>query len=423
MKRYLILLVLLLCSAVVLFGQEPEDDPNVMWTCKWNFSTYPAVHPNGNILIGHRTYGDVIEINGLTGELVRRIDVAVSDYDPDFIDISNDGTRMVIARKVVDYATGKVISELPGTSKIIKFLHPSNNILLIRLYSQQEYSFIKWNIDEGTSEGYKIAESVTAIEVSKDGKYFAVASKDMDEDIDYEYRHTHFYLYDAQTMKPIRQLEDVVSESRTIDAIQFSENSKYVGYGQPTGGVQKATFFTCEPPYRKWEIERENWLNGGAHGLGFIKDEFVYLSCIRGPLVQNSVIYDIQNDKIIYETEQYQSYYPLYNYKYNSIIIGGRVSLSFDKILQNVGVEEPPQPMKNLNIKYANGLLRIIDYETISPNITLSISDTLGNVLLNRTIVTTNSIIEIPLVLPAGTYILQIQDEPNYHSQKFIVVN
>lgn len=419
MKRYLILLVLLLCSAVVLFGQEPEDDPNVMWTCKWNFSTYPAVHPNGNILIGHRTYGDVIEINGLTGELVRRIAIPAPTSS---LVLSKDGSRMAVSGYIMDVETGEVIKAHPRASSV-RFLHPSNTKIVYELFNQKDTSWVVWDMEKDTYTNYKIPELVTAIEVSKDGKYFAVASKDMDEDIDYEYRHTHFYLYDAQTMKPIRQLEDVVSESRTIDAIQFSENSKYVGYGQPTGGVQKATFFTCEPPYRKWEIERENWLNGGAHGLGFIKDEFVYLSCIRGPLVQNSVIYDIQNDKIIYETEQYQSYYPLYNYKYNSIIIGGRVSLSFDKILQNVGVEEPPQPMKNLNIKYANGLLRIIDYETISPNITLSISDTLGNVLLNRTIVTTNSIIEIPLVLPAGTYILQIQDEPNYHSQKFIVVN
>lgn len=75
----------------------------------------------------------------------------------------------------------------------------------------------------------------------------------------------------------------------------------------------------------------------------------------------------------------------------------------------------------NLNINYQNGLLRIMDYEAISPNITLSISDISGKILYNQTVSASNRI-KIPINLINGTYLLHIQDGENSYSDKFLVV-
>ncbi len=420
MKRYLIIFVLFICSVAVLFGQEPKDDPNVMWTYKWtNFSTYPAVHPNGNVIIGDGSNGDVIEINGLTGELVRRIPIQTSDD----IAISTDGTRLLINTQVIDYESLEVINDKVPNGLYKQFLNPRNDMIVMKM----SMGIVTFDLNDNKITEYSIISndySTGAMKVSQDGKYLALGQRDFEDDEFNDY-YTHFYLYDAQTMKLIRELEDVISEGRTIETIQFSENSKYVVYGQlHSNGSPKTTFFTCEPPFTKLEIRTETTSKDSFRGVDFIDNNYLYLSYIDGKSEDfYAVIYDIVNKKFIYNTDTYYSYYPLYNFKYNSIIIGGWASLSFDKILHGVGVQEPNNPIINLNVHYQSGLLKIRDYEPISQHITLSISDTLGNIVFNNPIIATNSIIEVPIVLPSGTYILQIQDGQNHHSQKFIVVN
>ncbi|MBX3043504.1 MAG: T9SS type A sorting domain-containing protein [Ignavibacteriae bacterium] len=420
MKRLLFLIAVLLIGTYSLSAQE---DPNVMWTYgQASFSTYPAIHLNGNVLIGDKGKGDVIELNGLTGELIRRIPVPVSDIDPNQIAISKDGTRLTIAKKVVDYATGEVIAELPEITVLPKFLNPSNNILVLGIYSQGQNSWLVYNINDGTSTGYKIPHLVTSIDVSNDGRFLAVASKETSLPINEQ--RTHFYLYDAQTMQLIRELENVLAEGRTIEFIQFSENAKFVGYGQLTGGTPKATFFSCESPYKKWEVKTEKSKPYGSHGICFINNDYVYLSYIRGAPNNHSAIYDINNDKIIYETDLYHSYFPVFNQKYNNIVINGALALDFNKILNSVSVDESNEPIKKLVTDYRNGILKISGFESISPDIKLSINDIQGNVVFYKKIQTSlgNSIMEIPVQLPSGVYILQFKDGKNYHSGKFLVV-
>ncbi|GAB1371327.1 hypothetical protein MASR1M45_13890 [Candidatus Kapaibacterium sp.] len=394
----------------MLYAQE---DPNVMWTYKdASFSTYPAIHPNGNVLIGDRNKADVIELNGLTGELIRRISVPVSDIDPNQIAISKDGTRLTIAKKVVDYATGEVIAELPEKTSKIKFLHPDNNQLVIRLYNQKEYSWIVWNINEETSKGYKINTFVTSIDVSNDGRFLAVASLDGETQ-----EHTHFYLYDAQTMKLIRELEDVPAEGRTIEFIQFSENAKYVGYGQLTGGKPKATFFSCESPYQKWEFH--NSFGENFHSLGFINDEYVFMS--------GQSIRKIVNSDEIYFSNKYISNYPLYNSYYKSIMVWDNskptlVALDFNKILNSVGINEPNDPIQKIITEYRKGILKISGIESILPIINLTINDIKGNLVYQNRINHIKDIIEIPVQLQNGVYLLHIQDMNKSHTAKFLVL-
>ncbi|MCW5884297.1 MAG: T9SS type A sorting domain-containing protein [Candidatus Kapabacteria bacterium] len=408
--------VLLLISTYSLSAQE---DPNVMWTYKdASFSTYPAVHPNGNVLIGDGSKGDVIELNGLTGELVRRIPLPAPTSS---LILSKDGSRLAASGYIIDVETGAVIKAHPRAAAV-RFLHPSNTKVIYTLFNQNDTSWVVWDMDNDTYKNYQIPHLVTSIDVSNDGRFLAVASKETSLPINEQ--RTHFYLYDAQTMQLIRELENVLAEGRTIEFIQFSENAKFVGYGQLTGGTPKATFFSCESPYKKWEVKTEKSKPYGSHGICFINNDYVYLSYIRGAPNNHSAIYDINNDKIIYETDLYHSYFPVFNQKYNNIVINGALALDFNKILNSVSVDESNEPIKKLVTDYRNGILKISGFESISPDIKLSINDIQGNVVFYKKIQTSlgNSIMEIPVQLPSGVYILQFKDGKNYHSGKFLVV-
>ena len=411
MKMYLFLIAVLVFGTYSLSAQE---DPNVMWTYQASFHSYPSVHPNGNILI--RSHYDVLEINGLTGELIRKIYVPNPGQSGDMIEIAQDGSRFLLRGCLVDYESGEVMRT--DLQKLhITFLHPSNSKVI---FNYENMSLRILNLNDNTIVDNNVltqTRSVTAMKVSNDGRFIAIAQRDF-EDV----YHTHFYLYDAQTMQLIRELENVVAEGRTIEFIQFSENAKFVGYGQLTGGTPKATFFSCESPYKKWEVKTDISNPYGMHSIGFIDDGFVFATSSQG-VKSHSVIWDISNEKEIFRTDKYFSHYPLYNKTYNSLVVRGIIlsTLDFNKILNSVSVDEPNEPIQKFITEYRNGILMISGIESNSPIINITISDTLGNIMFNNQIQSMNGRIELAVPLPSGVYIFQIREGNNNYSQKFIV--
>jgi WD40 repeat protein len=418
--KIIITSLLVLFSTYSLFGQKPtEDDPIEMWNYGSGFSTYPAIHPNGNVLIGEENIGDIIEINGQTGQLVRRIPLPAPTSS---LILSKDGSRMAASGYIINTETGAVIKAHPRAAAV-RFLHPSNSKIIYTLFNQKDTSWIVWDMENDTYKNYQIPYLVTTIDVSSDGRFLAVASKETSLPINDQ--RTHFYLYDAQTMKLIKELEDVVAAGRTIEFIQFSENAKYVGYGHLTGGKPKSTFFTCMPPYKRWEINKMNQPPYGMNSIGFIKDEYVFMS--TGGITENfSIIWDINNDKEILRTNKYFSYNPIFNKIYNSILVYvgglGFVSLDFNKILNSVSVEEQADSKTKFQTEYRKGILSIKNYETTAITTNISINDLQGKVVFSQQILSPNSQIEIPLDLINGVYILQIQDWNHIFSQKFFVL-
>ncbi|MCW5886479.1 MAG: T9SS type A sorting domain-containing protein, partial [Candidatus Kapabacteria bacterium] len=193
-----------------------------------------------------------------------------------------------------------------------------------------------------------------------------------------------------------------------------------VGYGQLTGGTPKATFFSCESPYKKWEVNKMDQPPYGMTSIGFIKDEYTFMT--TGGLTESySLIWDINHEKEIYRTNKYGSSLPIFNPKYNSIIVGGigYVSLDFNKILNSVSVDEPNEPILKFISDYRNGILMISGIESNSQEINLSINDIQGNMVFQNRVKQVSDIIEIPIKLQSGVYILQIQDGNNYHSENF----
>jgi WD40 repeat protein len=410
--------LMVLISTYSLFAQElKEKDTNVMWTYENpRFYSYPSVLPNGNILISAEW--EILEINGSTGNLIRKIPLPGPTSS---IVLSKDGTRMAISGGIYDVATGKLIKAHPG-AKSVKFLHPFNNKIIYIPYNQVNERIVIYDYLTEESNILDIDYYVTAIEVSPDGKYLAIACKYPDNNNS----HTIFYLYDAQTMELTSELEKVVSDGRTIDLIQFSENSKYVGYGQIAGVKPKATFFTCETPFKKWEIPNTNLPPYGMGGLGFVNDDYTFLSLNTSIETKESILYDINADKIIYRTNKYGSYYPIYNKVFNSLLVWGfsnqsLVSLDFNKLLNSVSVNEPNEDQTKFQAEYCKGILCIKNYETTSILINITINDLQGKIVFTQQILSGSNIILVPVNLINGVYILQIQDVKQNYSQKFLV--
>ncbi|MDT3738886.1 MAG: T9SS type A sorting domain-containing protein [Candidatus Kapabacteria bacterium] len=412
--------VLTVAAAMLFFisGFAKAEPNEELWSnSNVIFSSMPAVHPNGNVLIGDRD-GDVIEFNGLTGEIVRRIPVNIpeSDYR---IEISQDGTRLLIMGKVFDYATLNVIkADLQKTS--IKFYHPYNNKVI---YVKNSYDLAIIDFEQGEISSHHFPHTITAHEVSLDGRFLAIACKDYIAEPGNQ--NTFLYFYNAQTMKSIRDLENTPSTGRIISYLQFSETSKYIGYGH-LGGSPKATFFSCDPPYTKKEFD--------VKGIGFIKDECVFLSSY---FKEKSIatIWNINQEKEFYRTELYSSLLPLYNKTHNTLVldylymkeenqvIRQLTSLDLNKILTGVSVENPKKPLAYFTTEYLKGILIINNYERISELINIEILDIQGNIMYSTVISTNanNSRIEIPVNLPNSVYILNLQDGKQHYSKKFIV--
>ena len=415
MKKLILLAAFL--SFLFSAGARAQADSLVMWTYgNTRFSTQPRVHPNGNVFIGDNQ-ANIMEIDGLTGELIRKIALPAGTTS---LELSLDGSKMAAAGYIIDVESGEVINAHPAAYKI-KFLHPDNSKIIYAPFNQAEYNFFVWDIETGESESFDIGKKlITALEVSNNGKFFAIATLETGYD---DEEHTHFYLFDAQTMQFIKELEDVPSDGRTIEYIQFSENAKYVGYGHDTGGGPKATFFLTEVPYTGCVLNDE--LTSGFHGIGFINDNYVFAT-LHSFQKAHSIIWDIDRNKEIFRTFDYGLSNPMYNYFFQYVLVAGSkglVALDFEKILSTVGVKEE-EDTNAFRAEYTGGILTINGLESQSVEINLTINNIQGELVFSQNIAAVHgSQISLPVSLPSGVYIARIRTGENNYSSKFLVVN
>jgi hypothetical protein len=99
----------------------------------------------------------------------------------------------------------------------------------------------------------------------------------------------------------------------------------------------------------------------------------------------------------------------------------GLVALDFNKILNSVGVDELNETQTKFQTEYSKGILSIKNYETTAITINITVNDLQGKVVFNNPIKSGISLIEIPVKLQNGVYILQLTDSNKNYSQKFIV--
>jgi hypothetical protein len=404
MKKSFVLFFVFWLSLSFAFSEHLVK-PDTLWTYgPANFTSYPAVHPNGNVLvrIGH----DVHELNGLTGEFIRKLYIPSDAYSGERIEVSTDGTRLIAGRYYVDYISGALIKELPHFWSAC-FLNPYNDrIIYVNPVVSTDTNLIVMNMAGGEQKTINTTDFTSALSVSRDGKYFAVACL---EEV-WPGDRTHFYLYDAQTLKLIDELEDVPSEGRRIDFIQFSENAKYVGYGHLSGGKAKATYFSCPNPTIKKEFN--------CPSLGLIDDNYALVLC------GGSFLWDIDSEKEIYRTLDYLSNYPIDNRIYNSVMVfsmsGKLAALDLAAIISGIDVKEDIKA-DSLTITYLNGYLQISDIEPTSIPIDIKLFDLNGKIIYQSMQPIVDDSLQIQIGLISGVYIFQMQVGGRQYSQKFII--
>jgi WD40 repeat protein len=406
MKKFVLLVFLL--SVSFAYSQHLVK-PDTLWTYgPAKFTSYPAVHPNGNVLV--RIGFDVHELNGSTGELIRKIHIPVGTSSIGRIDVSTDGTKLLAGGYFIDYNSGELIRTLPNNYRYC-FLHPFNDVIMfIQPWGTEPISdstLRRYNLSTSEEIPIRTDFPVTSLEVSNDGKYLAIGCLELNPE-----ERTHFYLYDAQTLKLIRGLEDVPSTGRRIEFIQFSETAKYVGYGHLSSGYAKATYFSCPNPTIKKEFN--------CPSLGLIKDNYAFVLC------GGSFLWDIDSKKEIYRTLDYLSNYPIYNRIYNSVMVfsmsGKLVALDLDAVLSGVDIREDFNT-DSLTITYQNGYLQISNIESTSAPIDINLFDLHGKMIYKSIQPIIEDSLQIGIDLQSGVYILQLQAGDKQYSQKFIISN
>lgn len=412
-KMYL-LAVLVLIGTYSLYGQIlAEEDPYLLWqtTDPEGYEAF-LVHPNGNIIAmkGLR----ISELNGNTGEVMR-----VFNIQAPVGDISPDGKYLLIITDsvtIIDYETEAVVKKLsvPGVYPNLRYFPDGKRII----YHHQKasvpgfdsllvfYDFLK---DEYTY--LDLNYFPRSLATSPDGKYFATGGSWKEKVGIEEKYYTYLTLWDAQTLKPIKELGKFEGNNE-VRSIKFSPDGKYVGFHINLKGVY---IYTLD------DMKLQSFLVGGT--FTFIKNNIVahYLSTQTHIFIN---FFNINLDKKIFEYDSITSNAPrvtMFNEVYNSILYtayGQIKSLNFDKILS--GVSEPFQK-NTLNVKYSKNALILNGLNSISGQINITISDISGRVIRKLNSPVSNSELKIPLELNNGTYLIHLQDGNQEYSSKFLV--
>jgi hypothetical protein len=417
MKHKMFLLaVLVLIGTYPHFGQKPmEEDPYLLWqtTDPMGYSGF-VIHPNGNIIAmkGLR----ISELNGNTGEVIR-----VFNIQAPVGDISPDGKYLLILTDsvtIVDYETEAVVKKLsvPGVYPNLRYFPDGKRII----YHHQKasvpgfdsllvfYDFLK---DEYTY--LDLNYFPRALATSPDGRYFATGGSWKEKvGIDEKY-FTYLTLWDAQTLKPIKQLGKFEGNSE-VRSIKFSPDGKYVGFKIGSEGV----FI-----YKLDGMEFLKTLAGGI--LVFLNNDYVAQYISNFPTHISLNIINLNNDKTIFSYDSLASASPKdvqFNVNDNSIVyIGGNKikALNLNKILTTVS--EPNQKTE-ISVQYKKSTLIITGLMSISGQINVTISDISGRVIRKFEIPSKGNEIYIPIKLTKGTYLIHIQDGSIEYSSKFLVV-
>jgi hypothetical protein len=397
MKQFLILFAVLVLGTFSLYSQKPmEDDPNVMWTYDATLVHSYTTHPSGNVII---SFGNkLIEITGNTGQFIREI--ATIEDQPTItltqLTTSQDGKYLAafgyLASYLFDYQTGQIKKKFDAMD--CPNFYPDNNRLLLRNPAKYDSIIAVYNIskDQLKLNSRNNVSGFSKITLSKDGRYFA--SGGTHEDISY------FYLWDAETMKPIRLLEQGDFSTGLSLQIVFSDNSKYVGYAQPgSPGYNRVGYFKIKDSnfMKTYDLSSLSFINETHivvnQSIGFNKveirkvesDELVYFSNISAVL--NSYCFDKINNSLLMMTTE------------------GFIALDLSKLITSVSdPKTSPAPI----ITYLKGILSI-EADFINP-VSISIIDMTGKTVKSFPPQPINQRIDFPINLIAGAYIVKVAD-------------
>ncbi len=409
--------VLLMSNYFVGWAEEP--DPRILWVADSSIGRIDgfAVHPNGNIFAYHGS--NIFEIDGTNGKLLRKLPKFSKDDDIESLDISNDGKYLATSYDVVTIIDLSDLSfKVLGKGNLVTF-NPNSNKIAYRARTNppgttgHDSSIVILDLTTQERSYIKTEELIHKISFSPDGRFLATGGTGEL----YGNSYTSLKLWDAKTLKLIKELERIDGEN-PIEKIQFSQDNRFVAF---TDRANTIIYI--------FDSESLNLIKYySKKTFGEYMTDFTWLSNNNYVIINKQItICRLTDDlrKIIYEFPNWVSQIET-DYIKNRFItrtgnfhLGGFIiSWDIDKILSIVKENEIS---KTITVQYIEDTLIIKNFIPKSSNTTFRIFDVNGKFVKQFELSFTNSEVKIPIKLINGTYILQVQDGSQQYSSKFLV--
>ncbi len=414
-------LVLLMSNYFVGWAVEP--DPRILWVNKELYKIGGfVVHPNGNVIayglatIYDKTTG-IFEIDGKDGKLIRVLPNTQNISNFEQMDISYDGRYIATPGVNLYDLENNTLEKLEiNDGNFVTFLPNQHKIANVSGGTVgNNSSIIIYDIDTKNKVNIKTEEAIRNIAFSPDGKYFATAG--VKEDFGGNFI-TLFKLWDAQSLKMIKELALYNNSNKQIAKIEFSNDSKMVAFKNLDNTQINIFDIQSFKPIKNYTIESYgdymtgfSWIENNTHiilskslTLCKITDEF------------RKVIYDFTGWGHQIETD----------FENNRMITRsgppflGSMLISWDlKVALSNDTETPLN--KELKSEYQNGNLLISGINSSNNSIQLEIFDINGKIIRQLKVEPNGTELRIPIVLAKGTYLLNLTDGNKKYSSKFLV--
>ncbi len=410
-------LVLLLSNYFVGWAEEP--DPRILWVADSSIGRIDgfAVNPSGNIFAYHGS--NIVEIDGTNGKLIRKLPKFSKDDDIESLDISIDGKYLATSYDVVTIIDLSDLSfKVLGKGNLVTF-NPNSNKIAYRARTNppgttgHDSSIVILDLTTQERSYIKTEELIHKISFSPDGRFFATGGTGKL----YGNFYTSLKLWDAKTLKLIKELERIDGEN-PIEKIQFSQDSRFVAF---TDRANTIIYI--------FDSESLNLIKYySKKTFGEYMTDFTWLSNNNYVIINKQItICRLTDDlrKIIYEFPNWVSQIET-DYIKNRFItrtgnfhLGGFIiSWDIDKILSIV--KENPLNTE-LKSEYQKGMLLISGIELINNSVNLEIFDINGKLIHQLKVEPNGTELRIPIVLPQGTYLINLTDGNKKYSSKFLV--
>ncbi len=411
-------LVLLMSNYFVGWAEEP--DPRILWVNKELYKIGGfVVHPNGNVIayglasIYDKATG-IFEIDGKDGKLIKVLPNTQDISNFEQMDISYDG-RYIVTPGVNLYDLQKnTLEKLEiNSGNFVTFLPNQHKIANVSGGTVgNNSSIIIYDIDTKNKVNIKTEEAIRNIAFSPDGKYFATAG--VKEDFGGKF-NTTLKLWDAQSLKLIKELERYKNTNYQIGEIKFSQNGQLVGF---KGGMGLIIYNTKSFEKHKLysnDIVFDYMVSFEFYDVNKIVAQSKHTVLINMDFDSFKTVFEIENRSNI---KLNQDKTKLYVCSFDKNQYGPLMALNMNNLITTVN----ETPLNNdLKSEYQNGNLLISGIELINNSIQLEIFDISGKLIRQLNIESNGTELRIPIVLAKGTYLFNLTDGSKKYSSKFIV--
>ena len=412
-------LVLLFLSAFKLEAQVgfSELDPNILWVADSTIGRIDgfAVHPNGNVFAYFKS--KIYEIDGSNGNLIRELPKFSESLKYESIAVSKNGRYLATCYDEVTMVDlqNNYSHLIIGNGNKVEFTHDSKKIAYVnstQIQSLHDSIVVILDIETGIRTFLKTEEMITKIAFSPDGRFLATGGSGQDV---FGKSYTSLKLWDANTLKLIKELEKMENTNFNFYRIEFSNNNKLVAYLPYNGEV---SIFSTESSnlYRKFGVG-----NQPIQGIGkfcFLNDSLITFSSIE----PSTLIWNYVKDERAYNIANFNSTRGIeYSIELDAIILGTTSKLyaySLNSIMTSV---QEDANQTTINAIYSKGTLTVKDIHSIGNQVNIEIFDINGKLIRKFDIQPNGSELKVPLILQKGTYLLNINEGQNHYTTKFLV--